>query len=297
MGQIKIYPSTQAQVQAVQDTVDEINAKIVTPKYQAKIVDPTTSQQLIQPDAGYEALSSVTVNASSVGRTLETFVMRNNQEDLFDLNLNGNVPNYACYQQNKLKRVSGNVTNIGAYAFYECVSLQEMSSNFITVIDDYGLYHTNIANLYLPVCTIIGNSGIGYIGIHKLDTPSLVSGGQYSLRNNRSIQYWRIGNAQTIPYSWSYGDSKDTFKLVDLTLYDFVPTLEANIFAAQYGCVYLVKDATMKTSFSSATNWSALANNIKTEAEFEQEIGKSYDDYFEEIFEHPRWDFLGENAS
>ena len=28
MAQVKIYPSTQAQVQAVQDTVDEINAKI-----------------------------------------------------------------------------------------------------------------------------------------------------------------------------------------------------------------------------------------------------------------------------
>lgn len=28
MAQVKIYPSTQAQVQAVQNTVDEINAKI-----------------------------------------------------------------------------------------------------------------------------------------------------------------------------------------------------------------------------------------------------------------------------
>lgn len=31
MAQVKIYPSTQAQVQAVQDTVDEINAKIEPP--------------------------------------------------------------------------------------------------------------------------------------------------------------------------------------------------------------------------------------------------------------------------
>ena len=33
------------------------------PVIQSKTVDPTTSQQVISPDSGYDALSSVTVNA------------------------------------------------------------------------------------------------------------------------------------------------------------------------------------------------------------------------------------------
>ena len=39
MAQVKIYPSTQAQVQAVQNTVDEINAKI-TPQLDLSKVIP-----------------------------------------------------------------------------------------------------------------------------------------------------------------------------------------------------------------------------------------------------------------
>lgn len=63
MGQVKIYPSTQAQVQAVQNTVNEINAKLPTPTYQAKLATPSKTTQLITPDQGYDALSSVTVDA------------------------------------------------------------------------------------------------------------------------------------------------------------------------------------------------------------------------------------------
>ena len=39
MAQVKIYPSTQAQVQAVQNTVDEINSKI-TPQFSLSQVIP-----------------------------------------------------------------------------------------------------------------------------------------------------------------------------------------------------------------------------------------------------------------
>jgi len=39
MAQTKIYPSTQAQVQAVQNTVDEINSKI-TPQFSLSQVIP-----------------------------------------------------------------------------------------------------------------------------------------------------------------------------------------------------------------------------------------------------------------
>ena len=38
MAQTKIYPSTQAQVQAVQDTVDEINAKITLQLDLSKVI-------------------------------------------------------------------------------------------------------------------------------------------------------------------------------------------------------------------------------------------------------------------
>ena len=37
------------------------------PEYQSKTVSPTTSQQVVEPDSGYDALSSVTVNAMPSG--------------------------------------------------------------------------------------------------------------------------------------------------------------------------------------------------------------------------------------
>lgn len=268
MAQTKIYPSTQAQVQAVQSTVDEINAKITTPTYQAKIVDPTTSQQLIQPDAGYDALSSVTVNASSVGRTLETFVMRNNQEDLFDLNLNGNVPKYACYQQSHLRKVTGNITAIGESGFYECLSLQEIDCRNVTSLGSDAF---------------IRCSQLSVVDLRNLATVSITAFA------NCDIRYLDLRKVASIGIQSFHGNSG--LVLIDFTSCEVPPTIAANSFSnTPTTAHYVFKDAAVKAAVQSATNWSVLANQIYTVAEIEAIVGMTYDEYYLQIFGHPRND-------
>ena len=266
MTQTKIYPSTQAQVQAVQATVDEINTKITTPKYQAKIVDPTTSQQLIQPDAGYDALSSVTVNASSVGRTLETFVMRNNQEDLFDLNLNGNVPDYACYQQSHLRKVTGNITAVGNSGFTSCLSLQEIDCRNVTSLGTGAFRECpRLSVVDLRNLTVVGNTVFANCDIRYLD-----------LRNAKNISTQSfLANSRLV--------------LIDFTSCEVPPIIAINSFqAVPTTARYVFKDAAVKAAVQSATNWSALASQIYTVAEIEAIVGMTYDEYYLQCFGHAR---------
>jgi hypothetical protein len=118
MGQVKIYPSTQAQVQAVQDTVDEINAKIPTPTYQVKTVTPSNVQQTVQADPEFTALSGVVVNPQTMPENLNDFIM-NTSEKLYDIELEGmSIPSYAFYSKNMINRINGDeVTSIGLRAF------------------------------------------------------------------------------------------------------------------------------------------------------------------------------------
>lgn len=267
-GAVSEIEDTREGIAQVQTTVDEINSKIVTPKYQAKIVDPTTSQQLIQPDAGYDALSSVTVNASSVGRTLETFVMRNNQEDLFDLNLNGNVPDYACYQQSHLRKVTGNITEIGSHAFDYCLSLQEIDCRNVTSLGESAfigcqqLYVVDLRNLANVSRNAFINCHIRYLDIRKA---TII--GAAALQAN-------------------YG-----LILIDFTSCETPPTIMNTTFAlVPTTARYVFKDATVKAAVQSATNWSALASQIYTVAEIEALVGMTYDEYYLQIFGHPRND-------
>ena len=158
MAQTKIYPSTQAQVQAVQDTVNEINSKIVAPTYQAKIVTPTTMQQLVEPDNGYDALSSVTVNPAQT-TDLDNWISRNDQQEPIYLELTTDkIASYACYEQSRLVSFKGdNVTLIGTSAFQGCTSLQDFDANNVTSIDVSAFYGcTGLRNIDMRNATSIG---------------------------------------------------------------------------------------------------------------------------------------------
>ena len=200
MGQIKIYPSTQAQVQAVQATVDEINSKIVTPTYQAKIVTPTTAQQLIEPDSGYDALSSVTVNPANI-TDLENWIARNDQADPIYLTLTtSTIPSFACYQQAGLVTFEDvNATSIGASAFQGCTSLQEV----------------DIRN-----ATSIGASAFqSCVSLRFTDTRNVASIGTFAFRDCTSLQLvdcTLCATPPTLPAN-SFIGTNNTFRVVVAT--------------------------------------------------------------------------------
>jgi hypothetical protein len=154
MAQIKIYPATQSQAQDIQDTVDEINAKIVTPSYQVKTVNPSNVQQTVQADNEFTALSGVVVNpiAALMPENLEDFIMRNDRTENFSISVNGSIPSYACYDQKKIVAVYGDLSGtIGGYAFYGCAGLQSIDTRNATSISNNAF--SSCTSLQLIDCT------------------------------------------------------------------------------------------------------------------------------------------------
>ena len=290
MGQTKIYPSTQAQVQAVQTTVDEINSKIVTPKYQAKIVTPTTAQQLIEPDNGYDALSSVTVNPANT-TDLENWIARNDQAEPIYLTLTTPVISpYACYQQSRLVTFEdANATSIGDYAFYSCISLQEVNIRNATSIGASAFTNcSSLREVYAPENRTLQNGAFRECTeLTKADLRNTGKFPDYTFYGCVNLMYLDCRNLNNVKGDIMYGNT--ALKIVDLTSRDTPPTIRSEGFSTlSFDWKAVVKNDTVKSIFQSATNWSAYASHVYTIAEIEALVGMTYDEYYLQIFGHPR---------
>ena len=271
MAQTKIYPSTQAQVQAVQDTVDEINLKIVTPNYQVKTVMPSNVQQTVQADTGYTALSGVVVNpiAAAMPENLEDFIMRNDRMENFSISVNGSIPDYACYMHKNLEAVYGDLSGaIGNYAFNSCTSLQ--------TIDTRNVISTN--NYVFQNCT----------NLHTIDMRNVTSIGISLFASCTNLQFVDMRNVSLIGAT-AFANCL-SLQLIDCTSCTTPPTIQGNTFInASNNFMVPVATSTEKALFQSATNWSARASQIYTVAEIEAIVGMTYDEYYLQCFGHPRF--------
>ena len=272
MAQVKIYPSTQAQVQAVQNTVDEINGKITTPTYQVKTVTPSNVQQTVQADTGYTALSGVVVNpiAALMPESLEDFIMRNDQMENFSISVNGSIPNYACYMQKKLVAVYGDLSGtIGDSAFQNCTNLQNIDARNAT----------SISSSAFQSCTNLQN----------IDVRNVTSISTDAFRGCTNLQNIDARNATSIGSTAFY--SCTNLQLIDCTSCTTPPTIQANTFnTTNNNFKVVVATDTEKALFQAATNWSARASQIYTVAEIEALVGMTYDEYYLQIFGHTRND-------
>lgn len=270
MAQTKIYPSTQAQVQAVQSTVDEINSKIVTPHYQVKTVTPSNIQQTVQADSGYTALSGVVVNpiAALMPENLEDFIMRNDQMENFSISVNGSIPDYACYMQKKLVAVYGDLSGtIGGSAFDGCTELQTINTMNVTSIGADVFHH----------CP----------SLQTIDTRNITSIGNHAFNSCTSLRTIDMRNATLI--GSSAFNSCSNLQLVDCTSCTTPPTIQSNTFQSTNNSFrVVVATNTEKALFQAATNWSARASQIYTVAEIEAIVGMTYDEYYLQIFGHAR---------
>lgn len=249
------------------------NKIYISGRNQTKTVTPSNVQQTIEPDTGYNALDAVVVNPikAAMPQTLEKYIMRDDNMEPFSLNLDGAVPDYACYQQKKLVAVYGTLTAINERAFWGCVNLEEIESSNVTSIGGHAVSR----------CT----------KLKSIDFRSLISVPANGLRalSSQDIAI-DLRNVQNIRENNFFEYNTDMSLLVDITnshsavLSGNNPNLSIN------NCIILVSDLTDKAYYQSATNWSTHASKIKTVAEFEQEIGMSYDVYYEQIFGHPRFD-------
>jgi len=294
MAQTKIYPATQAQAQDIQDTVDEINAKIVTPNYQVKAVNPSNVQQTVQADSGYTALSGVVVNpiAALMPQTIEDYIMRNERTEPFSINVNGSIPDYACYGQIHLAAVYGELNGVvGAFAFNNCSSLQTIDARNVTSINDFAF--NNCSSLQTidarNVTSINGRVFQGCSSLQNIDLRNITSISSFAFGNCSSLQNIDARNVTSISSFAFYNCSN--LQNIDCTSCTTPPTIQLNTFDATNRIFHvIVATDTEKALFQSATNWSIRADQIYTVAEIEALYGDTYDNLYLQWFGHPRFD-------
>ena len=296
MGKVRVFPSTQEQVAAVDAKVDQVLTaigQIGQPRLQTKTVTPTLSQQIIAPDSGYDALSSAVVNpvtsaidsnirpeniannVTILGVTgtnavdLEKFIMRDANREHFTLALNGNIPSCACYSQIKLTGViDQTATSIGSNAFYGCSSLQEIDSRNATSIGDHAF----------QTCS----------SLQEIDLRNATSIGGYAFESCSSLQEIDLRNATSIG-SYVFQNCS-SLQLIDLTSRTTPTTLKnTGVFIGTNSTwIAVVANDTIKSDFQNATNWSTFASHFRTIAEVEAKVGMTYDEYYLQIFGHAR---------
>ena len=240
---------------------------------QTKTVTPSNIQQTIEADTGFNALDSVVVNPikAAMPQTLEQYIMRDDNIEPFSLNLDGAVPAYACYYQTKLVAVYGTPTSFGEHAFNECVNLQEIDCRAATSIGYSAFYScTNLRAVDCRAATSIGGFAFRYC------------------TNLRAVDCRAATSIDANAFNFCTNLNR-----IDITNTSNATLASTNSIPNNANLVIIVADDTDKAHYQSATNWSTYASKIKTVAEFEQQIGMSYDVYYEQIFGHPRFDTQG----
>ena len=240
----------------------------ISGRNQTKTVNPSNVQQTVTPDNGYNALNSVVVNpiAALMPANLEDFVMRKDTMPEFSLSLSGDVPDYACYYQKNLVAVYGTLTSIRTSAFQNCTNLQEIDCRAATSIGNNAFQSCpNLQEIDCRAATSIGGYAFESCpNLQEIDCRAATSIGAAAFRNCTNLNLIDITNTSNA----TLGSTTAIPNNANLTI--------------------LVADATDKAHYQSATNWSTHASKIKTVAEFERQIGMSYDDYYLQVFGHAR---------
>lgn len=242
----------------------------ISGRNQTRTVTPSNIQQTITPQEGFNALDAVVVNPikAAMPQTLEQYIMRDDNVEPFSLNLDGDIPDYACYLQKNLVAVYGTPTNIGANAFYLCTKLQEIDCQSVM----------SIGTSAFQSCTNIQE--VDCRAVTSMEVSAFQSCSNLQIIDCRAVTSIRRGAFQFCL----------NLNLIDITNTSNA-TLEAtNSIPNNANLTILVANDTDKAYYQSATNWSAFASKIKTVSEYEQQIGMSYDAYYEIIFGHPRFD-------
>lgn len=289
------------------------NKIYISGKNQIRTVTPSNIQQTITPQEGFNALDAVVVNPikAAMPQTLDQYIMRDNNMEPFSLNLDGDIPSYACYRQERLVAVYGTPTSIGVGAFDNCINLQEIDLSQVVSIASNAFSAAGLVKIECPIVSSIqGNAFASMPNLQKADCPNVTSVGNSVFSNCKNL---KTVDLRTLPVVGNgLCQSSTALKAVDvrsatainnsafvyctaLLLLDLTNTSNATLantssLPNNANLVILVANDTDKAYYQSATNWSAHASKIKTVAEYEQQIGMSYDDYYEIIFGHPRFD-------
>lgn len=109
-----------------------------------------------------------------------------------------------------------------------------------------------LTDVYIPKCTRIENEAFATCNIKKIDLPSVTYLGQYALINNPLEEIILRNTSAVIPMLESY-------------------TLAESLIGAGTGYVYVPR--ALVDSYKSATNWSAVADQIRAIEDYPEITG------------------------
>lgn len=160
---------------------------------------------------------------------------------------------------------SDTVTSIRSYCFYSMGSLETIDFPEVTSMDQRAFYNcTGLKNVNLPKLT--GTSDYAFRGctsLEEINLPAVTRMNTYAFQNCTALKKIDLGSVTRLSY-YNFQSCSALEALIIRT--NSVPTLESSNFnnsgiASGTGYIYVPSD--LVDSYKAATNWSAVASQIR----------------------------------
>lgn len=163
-------------------------------------------------------------------------------------------------------------TKVGAYALNGCSNLASIDFPNATSIGNHAFSSCNLQSIYFPNVKSVGISAFqSNLNLKTVNLPNVTSISQSAFQDCRSITTVIIPKCTYIG-NYAFYTASSTFKTLLLTETTKVCTLGgSNVFATSSianGTGYVYVPDELVEDYKVATNWSAIANQIKPASEY-----------------------------
>ena len=156
------------------------------------------------------------------------------------------IGDYALYSCTKLKSVDfPNVTSVGSFAFNGCSALTTVNLPLVEEMGTYAFYSNRaLESIHIPLVRELGKSTFyGCTKLTSIDLTAVISIDTKAFYNCSSLEVVILR-------------SETACELLDTNIFDGTPIID--------GTGYIYVPSALVETYRSGTNWSAIADSIRT---------------------------------